>query len=574
MSQLAENISSALPLGFVSFESHHFPAGGLASVLRHLATNVAAEYQGKVFVLTPFHRRCDRLRQLETETIADLVVDFDGKEKLVHVLCHEENIRIGAKNIHVSWIFLAASDRRFFDGKENPYDLGSTPSEREASLRRDSLFFGAAAAKALERLAGGGRLRVVLQDWEALTTRLAVPPDQNGHIDFYACLHNTYDSPLSDTDLQRLCVSPGIFPGTTVLSRSLGFVHSPVITVSQQFASDVFSEPIQALVFATHLQQLFRSVKLYGIDHGPFKDVRIPALVLDKARRGSFDLLRDWKAACKAQTLNALLNHKPTTEQPIWGDVRKFHRAHDSPWFFMSGRDDTRQKGFCVAASAAARLLADPETSAQFLFFPRPGEEKLPGLNFLRKLAEQHPGRVLVVPFDVAVAYEAALAGSDYGLLPSFFEPGGMVSEMTSMVPICRATGGALQLVVPWHASASCNRAVQERSARWHSSAAQPTGILFRESDYQDRDIAGDWQGLCAAAYSLAGSPDRVEERNRYPVFREMTAELLTALKEAVRLYRERPERYYRMILAGIAHLEDNFSWQKAARETLRILKH
>jgi hypothetical protein len=84
----------------------------------------------------------------------------------------------------------------------------------------------------------------------------------------------------------------------------------------------------------------------------------------------------------------------------------------------LAGRDDPRQKGYDVAAAAAAAFLQTPgnDTKAQFLFFPIPGDEGREGLLFLRELADAYPANVLVLPFLFREAmsrrFRAARSGS------------------------------------------------------------------------------------------------------------------------------------------------------------------
>ena len=69
-----------------------------------------------------------------------------------------------------------------------------------------------------------------------------------------------------------------------------------------------------------------------------------------------------------------------------------------------------------------------------------------------------------------------------------------------------------------------------------------------------------------ACCYLGTAPPHELENRT----FRSMCEELLLAIKDGVRVFAERPELYYGMLLEGVAHIERTFSWEKAAAEYVR----
>jgi hypothetical protein len=111
------------------------------------------------------------------------------------------------------------------------------------------------------------------------------------------------------------------------------------------------------------------------------------------------------------------------------------------------------------------------------------------------------------------------------------------------------------------------------RAAHWHTTSAQPTGILYRERDDLESAVR-DWRGINAAAYDKQGGyPDRVEQREHdFALFRSMANELRISIVDAARLYREKPELYYQMLTEGIAYIQRSFSWEQAAQEYVRNL--
>ena len=89
----------------------------------------------------------------------------------------------------------------------------------------------------------------------------------------------------------------------------------------------------------------------------------------------------------------------------------------------------------------------------------------------------------------------------------------------------------------------------------------------------------GDWQGINSVAYKLGGSPNRLQERRGiagnpdlpgYQLFRAISDELRLGLNDAVRLFTQNPDLYYRMVTDGIDYIQRTFSWERAAGEYLR----
>lgn len=112
---------------------------------------------------------------------------------------------------------------------------------------------------------------------------------------------------------------------------------------------------------------------------------------------------------------------------------------------------------------------------------------------------------------------------------------------------------------------------MQGRAERWHSPTAPATGFLFHEPDGLPSEV-DDWRAINAAGYDRqAEGIDRVRERCRYPLFQSLASELHRALQDAARIARDEPDRYYRLLTAGIAHIRRNFSWDQAA---LDYVKH
>jgi glycogen synthase len=560
---------STVKLAFVTYETPYAPCGGIAAVMKRLPGCVRAASGLPTVVLTPYHHRIKKTTSLNLDPVGSVTIPFDSSEIAVNIYRREGRL---------SWYFLRPEDERFFAGVRHPFDVGQTQEQIAANLLRDSLLFGAAVARSLPVIDPEAHWTLMMQDWEAATTTLALANQRSAHR-LFLTLHNSYDSGAArDDQLLRVGINPSHCPGppgsreATVLERALLLTEQPVFTVSEQFALDLTEDTFQAEVMAPHLRETL-TPRLVGVNNGLFADLAISDDVVVEAARGNLAPLRDWKAAKKDQALRALREIVPSEDQPVWGNLSKF-KIDNAPWFVLAGRDDPRQKGYDVSASAIAKFL-EQSGDARFLFFPIPGDEGLAGLNFLEKLAQKFPESVLVLPFLFKEGFFAALQGAAYGIMPSLYEPFGMANEfyLNGTVGIGRATGGILQQIVPLRAASSFSRAVRVRAARWHTTSAQPTGILYRERDGLESAVR-DWRGINAAAYDKQGGyPDRVEQREHdFALFRSMANELRIGIVDAVRLYQEKPELYYQMLTEGIDYIQRSFSWERAAQEYVRDL--
>lgn len=540
-------------IAFVSYETQFAPCGGIAAVMGRLPARVQSASHVDTVVITPFHHGIEKMASLGRSHEGSFGIAVADRTVVFHVYRHDDK---------VPYYFLLPDDRRYFAGRRHPYDVAGD------DLVRDALLFGAAIPRSLHIIHPGKRWTLLLQDWEAATAVLAMA-ESPGRSRAFVTLHNSYDCNVSREQLEEVGINPDGCPGGTILQRALPLTELPVFTVSEQFAHDLTEDSLQREVLAPQLQLTLKP-RLVGIDNGPFVDSAVDAKVLAEAEAGSYKPLAEWKALHRQSFLAALKKLVPGGEQPVWGDLSRFQQDN-APWFVMAGRDDSRQKGYDVLARAAALFLESHE-AGRFLFFPIPGDEGIAGLAFLKKLAEKHADSVLVFPFMFREGFVGALRGATYGVMPSLYEPFGMANEfyLNGTVAIGRATGGIMQQIAPLRAAASFGRHVQQATARWHSPSTPPTGLLFREIDGLPSEV-DDWRAINTAHYSRSGDgPDRVEERQRYPLFQSMADELLLALRDGAGIASQQPQVYFRMLTSGIAHISRNFSWNRAALDYVR----
>ena len=121
---------------------------------------------------------------------------------------------------------------------------------------------------------------VHLQDWEmaaaALTLKQALLDGTLESAAIVLTSHNPFDHPLSAKDF-RLITSRshnGRRRAHTVYQYMLPLTDAPMNTVSENFAGELTSDPLQTRYFADHLQGIFKQHGLIGIDNGLFGEAK------------------------------------------------------------------------------------------------------------------------------------------------------------------------------------------------------------------------------------------------------------------------------------------------------------
>lgn len=557
-------------IAFVAYETPFAPGGGIAAVLNHLPAALKKVSDLSTYVITPFHRNISKTTEMapKMDKVSTIRIIYNGSSFPVDILLLSND---------VNWVFLKVNEDQdidipFFDGCRHPYDVEKQNGDVAPTLLRDSLFFGKAAALAIPTIDSSSSWTLLLQDWETATTSLfANPMAENRFQKPFLTLHNCYDTYVPDETLDKFGIDSSNFPGDTVLQRALPLVHKTVFTVSEQFALDLSKEVLQAQILAPHLKSELK-LRLKGVNNGTFTNLTVPNKVLISKKKENYTSFEEWKHQNRNSALKAIKEFKPSEDKPIWGEPDRFSNE-DIPWIVMAGRDDSRQKGYDLACSAIEKYLSTSK-EACFLFFPIPGEEGLPGINFLQELTNRFPENVIAFPFLFREGYFAIMQGATYGLMPSYYEPFGMANEFYLKGAACigRATGGILQQVVPYRPVSSFSASVEKRSARWHKHTSNPTGFLFREEDDIPSEL-DDWQSINSADYdSTGGSPNRLEQRQELVLFQSMAKALTSCLVDAINLYVDQPKTYYQFLSDGIEFISKGFTWKKAAQAYQRYI--
>jgi glycogen synthase len=555
-------------IAFVTYETPFSPGGGIAAVMAHLPKSLQENSKTPVFVISPFHKNLTKIIDLEPEmeSLSRIKIPFDADEYDLEILLLNQDVK---------WIFLKSigkthQDVPFFAGNRHPYDVQSMTMDGKSVLLRDSLFFGTATSMALSEIDTANSWTVLMQDWEAATTVLMFTGGEELKPDIapYLTIHNTYDSGISERELLQINRDSANLPGDTVLDCALPFTLDPVFTVSEQFALDLSSEILQTNIMIPHLESTL-APRLVGVNNGPFVQNSVPNENLVTAKTGDYSPLKTWKMENRVLAFEAMDEIQDSDLTPIWGDKNEFDRDA-VPWFVMAGRDDSRQKGYEVACIAIDQLLAK-EVPARFIFFPIPGDEGLPGIEFIHELADKYPQRVICFPFLFKEGFFAVMRGATYGLMPSYYEPFGMANEyyLSGVVCIGRATGGICQQIVPNRQAPSFDSAAKKRASLWHKVNSPATGFLYREAEHIPTTLE-DWHSINNANYELGlGKSNRLNTRKKLPTVQSMADELAATIEDANQLYSTRQGEYFEMLVNGIDYITSNFSWDKAAKTYL-----
>jgi len=546
---------------FVTFESEFAPLGGIAAVMRELPRWMARAEKGRCVTITPFFReiaRCkpslfDEIHPTDHEFTIGFGKDPNKIQHKVQVFQHIDKNGFKTFFLDSAAFFNAPCDCGNPPGLQTPCNPYFDPSNPD-QLVQDSLFFCVAVPTALEKLNLTENLILSLQDWEASCVALTIR--EKPEILSAACvltLHNSYDRGLTDDDLRKFSEHHMNHP--TDLTEMIPLMDGPICTVSENFAAELVSDPLQTDVYAQQLQDAFHRKKIVGINNGlfaePDKDYR---KAIDAARKGDFQQIIEKKKERRLELVKVLEEYQPPG---AWGTLNL--SDFEGPIFLMFGRDDPRQKGYDLAAAAIKNI---PTGKAKYIFTPIPGNDGLNSLRFLEALATERAGEVRVFPFRMTKGYIELQRGSSFIVLPSLYEPFGGATEgyAVGTPVVARATGGLVQQVAPYP-SGCLSLAAQKLSDRFHSRSAEPSGFLFREPELPREDVVAGWQAIVNG---------QTADRGKTVLFQAMIQEATWAFLDAIDLYANEQIKYAKMVYNGFEML-NLFSWDRAVREYQRI---
>lgn len=524
----------------LTFENRFASLGGLAAVVKQLPQELKKQGE-KMVVLTPLHRNNQVVKKaMKTGALvkrfADITVsvcNFTAKAS-----CYEEvDAVIPTYHIGITGRFTAG---------ENPYGY-----EMPEELLVDALAFCAVVPSICAHLDLTYHLLFHAHDWEcagiALFSRFAVISSVLEQVRTVVTLHNSFDAPFPEK-YQVMFLGKKI-PVYTVLQCMLSMVHGPLTTVSTPFAHELRNDPLQRLVFADHLQELFTRNPPVGIENGMFikpgKVFSENALVA--AAEGEMSLLLQEKYRNRKKFFSIISSHGKDDAIGMFSG-----KAADLsvPILFMSGRFDLTQKGFDVIFKAFSRL---PKGTVNLFFTPTLHNED-DDLSYFSEMAEAFNGHIVIWPFKISAReYMQCLRGASFLVMPSFYEPFGAASEgfLNGTPLLARATGGLLAQVKP---DRSFTIPKLYSSVLNVEETGSPNGILYREASDGEMAHGSLWRALLEMP---------LMEREENPLFCAMVDAAFKALHAAVACYHD-TERYMSMVYEGLLSAR-RFTWRRAA---------
>ncbi len=308
----------------------------------------------------------------------------------------------------------------------------------------DHVRFGLLCRAALEFLKSGVFVPDIIHsnDWHTAYLLNLLRVEEAKNIDFkkiagMLTIHNTHQgnfdfrhAPESEADDGSGHLAPlfnARFKRQNGLKR--GVIHADLAnTVSGTYAQELMTEELGA-----GLDRIFREMrgKLYGVINGLDYDDFNPKT--DRLVRHNYD----------KDELNLRAKNKDELQRLFGLD-----QEPDTPLLALSGRLDT-QKGIELVIKVLERLMNELEMQIVVMGAPS-GANRDEYRKFFEGLAKLFPGRVgLHLQSDFSLPRQI-FAGADMLLMPSKFEPGGIVAVEAmryGCVPIVRATGGLADTV-------------------------------------------------------------------------------------------------------------------------------
>ncbi len=530
---------------FCSFESRFAPSGGLAAVTKKILPYLKEiEPVQRVLLITPFYPYIIDEKKLTPTGIAFEVI-FDNETVKVEIYKY-----VAPDGGGVEEYYLKAHG--FFDSKNpinDPYGYyPDDPGKNDAAIRRNALFFCKAVPPALK--AAGLREDIVfhLQEWQttmiALTAKEAMLDNTLVSCGCVQTIHNPFDSWISSeslaklTDNKKIREHPGFKEndGLTAYQLGLQLVDAPLTTVSEHFAGELTSDLLQTGFFAPHLQDIFKRNGVVGVNNALF--VNFPP-EYSKKEKYTIPEIKEIKREKRKKLLTVLDTYHPPERfgQLTYQSQSIARLPEEIPILVVSGRLDPFQKGFDILLRAVEKFKED---EIKVVLSPMP--IKASHLDFFRETADRCKGNITVFPIRMEKGYQELQMGSTFGIMPSIYEPFGAAIEymVSGTVTIARETGGLVD---------------QVRHNR--------CGFLFREQSetYTMDNIR-----------AYARGSDRVQMRAGNPWVESMAAALVETLKEAMDIYRNRPDTYYGLIAEGFEQAK-TFTWQKAAESYFQVYK-
>lgn len=540
---------------YCSIESPWGAAGGILPVARESVRALIACGENVTRVCPRFKNLQSRFDVSNEMPIAICKVEYGGVEHLGKI--YEAFEKDGER-----WLQLDTPHFFNADGGPrgtDPYMYSDETREQrdgaDSKHMRDSLFF----SKALPEIACalGIRENVVfaLQEWQCAGA--VVPMNEyllEGKLEsakaFLFC-HNTGDHWCPEwrlAELTKRWQTQHWQPingcnRETFYQRFMPLMNGPIVTVSRMFAREMLEHPIQKVVLAPQLPEFLGTQGLVGCNNRLFRSVNLhpysesvrraakngdPREILEIKRRNREQLFKVYRHLDPRMTFGTL-------QGPGGSPLENLPET--TPIFMMSGRADRAQKGFDTLSYAIDEFLT--KSSAKFIIIAMvtgTDYEDQMQLEHFHCLADRHPGDIVVHPYRMTEGYMEIMAGADYVVYPSRYEPWGGASEamVNGTLVIGKRTGGLDSQILDFS----------------EYGPHKAVGFSYDDNIDDGVDIPGE-------LLFIHQEPrfDYLYKHSR--LYRNMATSLSEALIQAASIKQKNPELYGLML----ANLKDQLSW-------------
>ena len=530
---------------FCSFENRFAKSGGLAAVTTNILPYLKEVNNiPSVILLTPFYPLIMDSPELTRPGI-NFTVPFNNKTihaELYEYTCHYNKPR---SSILKEYYLKAEGFFEARNGLGDPYSYDENNKERSNNiLSENSLFFCKALPLALNALNIRENIICHLHEWQtaliSLTAKEAMLNNTLESCGTVQTMHNSYDSIIPGDSFKNLSdgrrrEKAAGFPekGLSAYRIGLRMVDAPITTVSENFAEELSSDIIQTEHYAPHLQSIFRSSGIYGINNGMFVGF---SPEFPKREQHTIEEIRRIKLKNRKALLRVLSTYKPPER---FGDLTYKGKTISGlpgniPVIVMSGRLDPVQKGYYILLRSIERFSED---EIKVILTPMPVHPS--DLDYFYEVACKCKGNVTVFPVRMEKGYYELQTGSTFGIMPSIYEPfGAAVEYMASgTVNIGRATGGLVDQI------------------------DNECGFLYKEDAvfYTPENVR-----------AFVKTAHIIQMRKTNPWAQSMADNLYEVLKKAIDIYRNHPDRYYQMIINGFKKARQ-FNWETTAKKYYRV---
>jgi glycogen synthase len=533
-------------VAYCSFESRFGRSGGLGAVAAKILPYLNEVNQvTNTILITPFHSKIINEKKLKSTGIT-FEVPFDHqlfKIEIWEYTSKYDNPRKGS----IKEFYLKADT--FFDAQNrlnDPYIFFENDKERnDEAIRENGLFFCKAVPLTMKALGFQKNIIFHLQDWQtALISVTSKEATLNGTLKSCGTvetLHNAFDFFIPSQMLAKITdktraikISQYLPEGLTALQIGLQLVDAPITTVSENFARELTMDVLQTQHFAPHLQTIFQKSGVVGINNGAF--VYFPP-EFSQLENMTVNRLKAIKNKNRKLLLKVLEEYHPPErfgELSYRGETIK-NLPDSIPILIMSGRLDYNQKGYDIFLQAIERFAED---EIKVILTPLPVNAA--DLDFLRAIASKCKGNVTVFPIRMSQGYHELQVGATFGFMPSIYEPFGAAIEymVNGTVNIARKTGGLVDQIDD-----------------------NQCGLLYQEnSAFYNFENIEQYYGF---AYNIS-------KRSENKWVQSMVDALYEKMKEAIHLYQNHPNEYYRLIIMGFKKAR-SFDWSISAKKYFEV---